>query len=117
MVFEDFIDALQDAGWRDTCDAQHAGALALWQKIFNDKSTKENKKTKNKKKDTVHHDSGRSMNMPISGRHSICSCGTSFQDRNERDAHRYTKNIEAVTCKNCLRIYHNKKEIFIKNSV
>lgn len=114
MNFEDFIDALQDAGWRDTCDAQHVGAFALWQKIFNNPCAKSSKKTKNKIEHAVHHDSGRSINMPISGRHSICSCGISFQDRNERDAHRYKKNIEAVTCKNCLRIYHNKKEIFIK---
>jgi hypothetical protein len=34
MEYEEFIAALQDAGWRDTCDAQHDNIRALWERLF-----------------------------------------------------------------------------------
>ena len=33
MRFDDFVAALQAAGWRDTCDAQHSGIKLLWERM------------------------------------------------------------------------------------
>ncbi len=34
MKFGKFLEALNDAGWRGTCDAQHTEIFKLWQKLF-----------------------------------------------------------------------------------
>ena len=34
MKFDDFIKALQDAGWKNTGDAQYSEIKKLWRKMF-----------------------------------------------------------------------------------
>ena len=34
MRFDDFVKALQEAGWRDTADAQHTEIKKLWERMF-----------------------------------------------------------------------------------
>ena len=34
MRFDDFVKALQEAGWRPTLDAQHTEIKRLWEKMF-----------------------------------------------------------------------------------
>jgi hypothetical protein len=34
MKFDDFVKALNDAGWRNTCDAQHDEIKALHRKLW-----------------------------------------------------------------------------------
>lgn len=34
MRLKDFIEAMHDAGWRDSCDAQHYGIKALHKQLF-----------------------------------------------------------------------------------
>ena len=34
MRYNKFIDSLYSAGWSAPCDAQHAGAKALWERLF-----------------------------------------------------------------------------------
>lgn len=34
MIYDEFVDALKTAGWKDTGDAQHTGAWLLWRRIF-----------------------------------------------------------------------------------
>lgn len=34
MRFNDFVDALFKAGWRDDCDAQHTEVRKLWKRLF-----------------------------------------------------------------------------------
>lgn len=34
MKFQDFLKALQDAGWDATADAQHTRIFAMWEKLF-----------------------------------------------------------------------------------
>ena len=34
MKLDDFVSALEDAGWRNSCDAQHDGIRALHLKLF-----------------------------------------------------------------------------------
>lgn len=34
MRFDKFLDALHEAGWRSTADAQHTGIYELWKQLF-----------------------------------------------------------------------------------
>lgn len=34
MKFEQFVNKLQAAGWKDTGDAQHDGIYKLWKELF-----------------------------------------------------------------------------------
>lgn len=34
MRLKDFISAMYDAGWRDSCDAHHSGIKALHKQLF-----------------------------------------------------------------------------------
>lgn len=34
MRFDKFLDALHEAGWRSTADAQHTGVYELWKQLF-----------------------------------------------------------------------------------
>ena len=34
MKFEDFLKALEDAGWDPRADAQHTRIFAMWRKLF-----------------------------------------------------------------------------------
>ena len=34
MRFEDFVDALWQAGWRPMADAQHTEVRKLWEELF-----------------------------------------------------------------------------------
>ena len=34
MTFSDFIDRLKEAGWKDTCDAQHDNIFGLWKELL-----------------------------------------------------------------------------------
>lgn len=34
MTFSDFIDRLKEAGWQDTCDAQHDSIFGLWKELL-----------------------------------------------------------------------------------
>lgn len=51
----------------------------------------------------IHFDSGKKYYMPISGAHTVSSCGLSFQDSYIPDRSRHSKNADVVTCKKCLR--------------
>ena len=34
MKFDDFVNALYDAGWKSPCDAQHLRIKELWRKLW-----------------------------------------------------------------------------------
>lgn len=51
----------------------------------------------------VHFDTGKFFMMPISGRHTVCACGRTFQDSVIKYAERHTEDKDKVTCKICLR--------------
>lgn len=51
----------------------------------------------------IHFDTGYGLMMPISGRHTKCACGKTFQDNHEPDRVRFAKDWEVVTCKKCLK--------------
>lgn len=51
----------------------------------------------------IHFDTGDGFVGQVSGRHSVCACGRSFQDNYEPDRGRLSEQWEFVTCKNCLK--------------
>lgn len=52
---------------------------------------------------TIHYQTNKSHSMPISGIHIECFCGKWFQLNYSPDSKRYTKDINKVTCKRCLK--------------
>ena len=51
----------------------------------------------------VHYDNGDCFSAPISGRHTLCLCGQSLQDKYEPNQKRKTTEAPKVTCKRCLK--------------
>lgn len=60
-------------------------------------------------KQVIHYNNGRFVLMPISGRHTVSSCGKSLQD-SHAPTKRHTENIELVTCKRCLSVVAPKHD-------